>query len=79
MLGSIDQFEHILRNNVIDEVLVTLPIKSFYSEIEKILSICENMGIEMKLPTDFLARELPNLPSAITTITSASISSPVRK
>lgn len=58
MLGSIDQFEHILRNNVIDEVLVTLPIKSFYSEIEKILSICENMGIEVKLPTDFFSKRI---------------------
>ncbi len=51
LLGDIGQLERILRENVVDEVFITLPIKSFYSEIEWIISICEKAGIEAKIPT----------------------------
>lgn len=58
MMGSLDRFEDILRENIVDEVLVTLPIKSFYSEIEKVISICDKMGVEVKLPTDFFSQRI---------------------
>lgn len=51
-LGGLKDLEPILRNQVVDEVFVFLPIKSFYSEIEEVLNICERVGIETKIPTD---------------------------
>jgi exopolysaccharide biosynthesis polyprenyl glycosylphosphotransferase len=58
MLGALDQIETILRDNIVDEVLVTLPIKSFYSEIEKIIADCEKVGVEVKIPADFFSQRI---------------------
>jgi len=52
VLGSLNDCERIVRASVVDEVYITLPIKSFYSEIEKIIKFCETVGIEAKIPTD---------------------------
>jgi exopolysaccharide biosynthesis polyprenyl glycosylphosphotransferase len=58
LIGKLEDLETILREKVVDEVIVTLPLKSFYSEIEKIISICENVGVEVKIPTDLFNRKL---------------------
>ena len=52
LIGNLDDFEKILMEQVVDEVFVTLPMKSFYSEIEEIVSFCEQIGTEVKIPTD---------------------------
>jgi exopolysaccharide biosynthesis polyprenyl glycosylphosphotransferase len=52
VLGDLDSLEKILRDNVVDEVFVTLPIKSFYDETEKIIKLCEDLGVEVKIPID---------------------------
>jgi len=33
-------------------------MKSFYSEIEKIISLCERVGVEVKIPTDLFSQKL---------------------
>ncbi len=58
LLGGLDDLERILRNQVIDEVFVFLPIKSFYSEIDNTLRICEHVGVEVKIPTDLFSLRL---------------------
>jgi len=58
LIGGLDDLEGILRNKIVDEVFVFLPIKSFYSEIDKILHICENIGVEVKIPTDLFSLKL---------------------
>ena len=58
LIGGLDDLEEILRNQIVDEVFVFLPIKSFYSEIDKILHICENIGVEVKIPTDLFSLKL---------------------
>jgi exopolysaccharide biosynthesis polyprenyl glycosylphosphotransferase len=58
LLGNLEDFEKILKEEVVDEVIVTLPMKSFYSEIEKIISICEQVGVEVKIPTDLFSHKL---------------------
>lgn len=58
LIGSLEDLERILREQVVDEVFVTLPIKSFYSDIEKILSLCEQVGVEVKIPTDLFSPSL---------------------
>ncbi|MBW1678717.1 MAG: sugar transferase [Deltaproteobacteria bacterium] len=51
-LGNLQNFQQILRDNVVDEVIIALPLKSFYQKIEKMIGLCENIGIEVKLPAD---------------------------
>jgi exopolysaccharide biosynthesis polyprenyl glycosylphosphotransferase len=58
LIGGLDDLEEILRNKIVDEVFVFLPIKSFYSEIEEILHVCENIGVEVKIPTDLFSLKL---------------------
>ncbi len=58
LLGGLDELERVLRDQVIDEVFVFLPIKSFYSEIDKILRTCEHVGVEIKIPTDLFSLRL---------------------
>lgn len=55
LMGGLDDLEGILRDQVVDEVFIFLPIKSFYSEIEKVLRICEHVGVEVKIPTDLFS------------------------
>ena len=50
--------EEIIKNNVLDEVIIMLPLKSCYSEIEELLGFCEKVGIEVKLPTDLFSARL---------------------
>jgi exopolysaccharide biosynthesis polyprenyl glycosylphosphotransferase len=51
-LAQFDDFEKILKENVIDLVLITLPIKSFYAAIEKVITICESVGVEVEIPAE---------------------------
>ena len=53
ILGDLSDIERLLKENVIDEIVVTLPIKTFYSEMEKILLISKKSGVEVKIPIDF--------------------------
>ena len=57
-LGALTAFETVLRTYVVDEVVVFLPIKSFYEDIEAILRVCEGVGVEVKLPTDLFSLKL---------------------
>jgi exopolysaccharide biosynthesis polyprenyl glycosylphosphotransferase len=52
LIGSLEDLERILRDQIVDEVFITLPFKSFYSEIENIIRICEEIGVEAKIPID---------------------------
>lgn len=51
-LAPFDDFEKILKENVIDLVLITLPIKSFYTAMKKIIEICESVGVEVEIPVE---------------------------
>jgi exopolysaccharide biosynthesis polyprenyl glycosylphosphotransferase len=48
MLGEPAQLEDILVNNVVDEVLITLPVKSCYTQIWNAIQVCERIGVESK-------------------------------
>lgn len=57
-LGELPDLEKVLRSQVVDEVFVFLPLKSFYAEIEEILRICENVGTEVKIPMDLFSLKM---------------------
>ncbi len=48
LLGNLAQLEEILVANVVDEVLITLPVKSCYAQIERAIQVCERIGVESK-------------------------------
>lgn len=47
-----DGFRDYVRKNIVDEIFLFLPIKSFYNELNNIISICEEQGIIVRMPTD---------------------------
>lgn len=51
-LGPLEQLESILVRHVVDEVLIALPVKSRYCEIEAAIRICEKMGVQSKYLAD---------------------------
>ena len=51
-LGTLEQLEEILMHRVVDEVLIALPIKSCYAEIQHAIQVCERVGVESKYLAD---------------------------
>jgi exopolysaccharide biosynthesis polyprenyl glycosylphosphotransferase len=47
---DLDHLWEFLRQNVVDEVVISLPIRSFHSDASKIAHFCEEMGIIVRLP-----------------------------
>jgi exopolysaccharide biosynthesis polyprenyl glycosylphosphotransferase len=46
IVGTIDQLEHILMHQVVDEVVIALPMKSQYQTIGDTIETCERLGIQ---------------------------------
>lgn len=51
-LGGLNDLDSILAAQVIDEVLVALPMKSFYDKIESLVKSCEEQGITVRCLND---------------------------
>jgi len=51
-LGGLNDFQEILRKNVIDEVVLSLPVKSHYDKICAIINLCEQQGIIIRFLSD---------------------------
>jgi exopolysaccharide biosynthesis polyprenyl glycosylphosphotransferase len=52
-LGSLRDFDDVLNGSEIDEVVITLPIRSFYESMQCIIESCESQGIKVHLLSDF--------------------------
>ena len=48
----LDQLEQMLMRDVIDEVVVALPIKSRYDRIQHVISVCERAGVQATYAAD---------------------------
>jgi exopolysaccharide biosynthesis polyprenyl glycosylphosphotransferase len=51
-LGALDELEGILMRHALDEVLIALPIKSQYSDIQRVLECCHRVGVRAKFMVD---------------------------
>jgi exopolysaccharide biosynthesis polyprenyl glycosylphosphotransferase len=51
-LGTLDGLEQILMREVIDEVVIALPVKSCYQQIQHTIAVCERAGVEAKYGVD---------------------------
>lgn len=52
ILGELEGLKKILEQNVVDQVFITLPIRSYYSQIHQIIELCETIGIEANILPD---------------------------
>ncbi len=53
LLGSLNDAREIFETQQIDEVVISLPIKSFYDMTAELISTCEELGLTVKVPADF--------------------------
>jgi len=52
-LGALQDFEAIIDREEIDEVVIALPIRSYYEQIQRMIAACEIRGIQTHLLSDF--------------------------
>jgi exopolysaccharide biosynthesis polyprenyl glycosylphosphotransferase len=53
-LGTLDQFEALLMHQAVDEALIALPFKSRYDDIQRVVAICEAVGVRARYLADVL-------------------------
>jgi exopolysaccharide biosynthesis polyprenyl glycosylphosphotransferase len=56
LVSDLRGFRSYLRDHVIDEVMIALPIKSFYDEADELLRLCQEQGIIVRVLTDLFER-----------------------
>ena len=52
VLGKLDEIPQVLAENVIDEVIICLPIKTFYDKMESVARAAEEQGITVRVYSD---------------------------
>lgn len=50
-LGTIEELENIIKDNVVDEIIFALP-KTYFGEVEKYVLMCEEMGLTVRMLLD---------------------------
>lgn len=63
VVSSLKEFPSYLRKNVIDEVIICLPVKSFYQDASDIVATCEEQGIMVRLLSDIFNLKIANTKS----------------
>lgn len=48
ILGRINDLEEVLMKQVVDEVVITLPMKSHYAAIGHVIEVCERAGVQLQ-------------------------------
>jgi exopolysaccharide biosynthesis polyprenyl glycosylphosphotransferase len=49
LLCDLDELPHFLRSNVVDEVVIALPIRSYHDDASRIAMLCEQQGILLRV------------------------------
>ena len=60
LVSDFKGFTEFIRNNVVDEVLIALPVKSRYQETSRIINACEKQGILVRHFSDIFGKKLEN-------------------
>ena len=58
LVSSLTDFNAYIRDNVVDEVVIALPMKSLYHEASRIFTICEEQGIIVRNLSDIFNSKL---------------------
>lgn len=57
-LGTLADFDYVIDHREIDEVVIALPIRSFYEHISYLIEHCETQGIEVHLLANFFEMKI---------------------
>jgi len=57
---DLDNCQSFIRDNVVDEVIVALPLKSFYDQASQLVSFCDEQGIAARYVSSLFDIEVPN-------------------
>jgi exopolysaccharide biosynthesis polyprenyl glycosylphosphotransferase len=52
LAADLNSFPNLIRDRVVDEVVIALPIKSFYIQISQIVAQCEEQGTTVRFPSE---------------------------
>jgi exopolysaccharide biosynthesis polyprenyl glycosylphosphotransferase len=52
IVSDLERFASFLREHVIDEVAIALPVKSFYSQSARIVKVCQQQGVIVRILTN---------------------------
>jgi exopolysaccharide biosynthesis polyprenyl glycosylphosphotransferase len=58
VVSNLKNFTAFVRDNVVDEVLLCLPLRTFYAQALEILTVCEEQGVKIRLLPMFLDSKL---------------------
>jgi exopolysaccharide biosynthesis polyprenyl glycosylphosphotransferase len=58
-LGTLEDVEAILVSHAVDEVLIALPVKSRYADIERVIRCCESVGVRARYLSDVFQTARP--------------------
>ena len=60
LVCDLDNFQSFIRENVVDEVIVVLPLKSFYDQASQLVAFCDEQGIAARYVSSLFDVELPH-------------------
>ena len=52
LLGPLAQIASLITNEALDEIFIALPVKSHYDQIAKVMALCEESGVLVRMPAD---------------------------
>jgi exopolysaccharide biosynthesis polyprenyl glycosylphosphotransferase len=55
---DLEGFPEFLRTNVVDEVVMALPIRSFHADASRVAALCEEQGIILRVPSNIFNLKL---------------------
>lgn len=58
VIGGLDEFAQILAEQIVDEVMIALPVKTFYAEINEVIRLAEEQGIVVRLHAELFSPKL---------------------
>lgn len=61
ILGTLDQLRGTLEQHEVEEVVITLPIASHYRTISNVIQVCEELAVDVLMPSDFFKTRLVNV------------------
>jgi len=61
VVAELGQFPAYLRDHVVDEVMIALPLKTYYQQASQIASLCEEQGIICRYPSGVFDTKLARL------------------
>jgi exopolysaccharide biosynthesis polyprenyl glycosylphosphotransferase len=62
-LGGIDELDRILRDHPVAAVYCFLPVKTMYAQTQRVISICEQMGVEVRHPARLFNTDIAQVDS----------------